>query len=186
VAPAGSFNEQVAGWTDMGIVMERISLGGCGLGFHGDTASFLVNPGTGALTSLFSDGNHYADARHGVKAAFVAQSASAVVVNGSTYDEAGSVANAVYVGPGGATVGVQRFTLGGCSGSPTPTVRTELIDVATRAHRDIGGCEINGWFDAGHLVCSAYADTTQKIEDLAGNPGAALGRGEFLGVLSGG
>jgi hypothetical protein len=186
VAPAGGFSEQVAAWTDMGIVMERIGLGGCGLGFHPDTASFLIDPVTGTLTSLFSAGVHYGDARHGVRTAFAAQSPSAVMVNGSTFDEVGTVATGLVVSPTGASVGVRRFTLGGCDAGSPATVRTELIDVASGAHTDLAGCGINGWFDATDFVCNAFGDTAQRIEDLTGHPGAVLGRGSFVGVLSGG
>jgi hypothetical protein len=188
VAPAGGYNELVAGWTDMGIVMERIGLGGCGLGFHPDTASFLVDPATGTLTDLFS-GDHYADSRHGVKAAFAAQSSSAVVVNGTRFDEAGTVADGVYVSPDGSRVGVGRFSVVVCAGSPTLTVSTELIDVSSGAHSDVSGCEISGWFDTGHFVCSpldSFSQTpTQRTEDLAGKAGANLGRGRYAGALQG-
>jgi hypothetical protein len=189
VAPPGGFNELVAGWTDMGIAMERIGLGGCGIGFHPDSASFLVDPGSGTLTDLFAGGDHYGDSRHGVKVAFAARSSSAVKVNGVMFDEGGTVADGVYVSPDGSRVGVGRFSVVVCAGSPTLTVSTELIEVSTGAHVDVTGCEISGWFDVGHFVCSPQDNTsttpTQRTEDLAGHAGTDLGLGRYAGVLSG-
>jgi hypothetical protein len=188
VAPAGSVNERVAGWTDMGIVMERISLEGCGVGFHSDSASFLVDPVAGTLTDLFVGGDHYGDARHGVKVAFAARSSSAVVVKGVRFDEGGTVVDSVFVSPDGSRVGVGRVSVVVCAGSPTLTVSTELIDVSTAGHSDITGCEISGWFDAGDFVCSPQDSTsstpTQRTEDVAGHAGTVLGLGRLAGVLS--
>lgn len=183
VAPVG-FLELVGGWTDMGIVMKRIGPGGCGLGFHDDNATFLIDPVNGALSDLFSGSQHYGDVRHHVAAGF-ASSASAVLVDGVTFDEPGTVANAVYVSPDGARVGVQRFVLGGCAGDNSQqTIRTELIDVAAGAHTDVAGCGITGWFDAGRFVCTAFGDTTQHLESLSGQGGPILGNGDFVGVLT--
>lgn len=184
VAPVG-FLEFVGAWTDMGIVMKRVGSGGCGLGFHDDYATFLIDPVDGALSDLFSGNQHYGDVRHHVAAGF-ASSASAVLVDGVTFDEPGTVANAVYVSPDGARVGVQRFVLGGCVGDNSQQqIRTELIDVVARAHMDVAGCGITGWFDAGRFVCTAFGDTTQHLESLSGQGRAILGNGEFLGALAG-
>jgi hypothetical protein len=186
VAPAGSFDERVGGWTDMGIVMERISVGGCGLGFHGDTASFLVDPVAQTLTNLFTNGDHYADARRGVRAGYAGQSQSAVVVNDVTYDEPSTVANDVYVSPDGAHVGVQRYAIGGCSGGPPePSLNTEMIDVATGSHTDLTGCGISGWLDARDVVCHPLNDLTERLVSLDGRTLATLGTGVFDGALPG-
>jgi hypothetical protein len=184
VAPPGASDELVAGWTDMGIVMERIGLGGCGAGFHPDTASFLVDPVSGALTTLFTNGDHYGDARRDVRVAFAARSASRVIIDGATFDEAGSVANSVYVSPDGGSVGIQRFSLAGCGGT-APTLHTEVVDVTRRSHSDVAGCGITGWFDATHFVCEAFNDATQKLEGIDGKAGPFLGRGSFAGVVAG-
>jgi hypothetical protein len=184
VAPPGD-NEQVSSWTDMGIVMERVSLGGCGAGFHPDSASFLVNPRSGTLRDLFS-ADHYGDARHGVQAAFAAHSPSMVIINGARFDEAGTVADRVFVSPGGTTVGVGRFSVAVCAGTTTVTVSTELVNVATGDHTDVRGCELSGWFDAARFVCGALDDPTQHLESVSGEVGAVLGNGQFLGALSGG
>ena len=182
VTPVGGFDEQVAGWTDMGIVMERIGFGGCGIGFHSDTASFLIDPVAGTLTNLFTNGDHYGDARHSVRVAFASQSESAVIVNGAAHDEAHTVANQVYVSPDGARVGVQRYELGGCAGGP-PTLNTEIIDVSTGSRTDITGCGIGGWFDAIDFACSALGDKTVKLDGLDGHAVATLGTGTFIGVV---
>jgi hypothetical protein len=185
VAPLGSSYELVAGWTDMGIVMERISLGGCGAAFHSDTASFLVDPVSGALANLFTDGSHYGDARHKVRVAFAGRSGSAVIVNGTTFDEVKTVADSVYVSPDAARVGVQRFSLAGCAGV-TPTLNTEMVDVAGGTHTDVSGCGITGWFDATDFVCRAFNDSTEKLDRIDGSTVAALGTGAFVGALSSG
>jgi hypothetical protein len=184
VAPVGAYTEWVADWTDMGIVMERLNAGGCGAGFHPDSASFLVDPAAGTLTDLFTNGDHYGDARHNVSVGFAAQSQSAVTVNGTTFDEAKTVANGVYVSPDGARVGVQRFSLAGCAGV-TPTLGTEIVDVSGGNHSDVAGCGIVGWFDATHFVCHAFSDQTQRLETVDGQPGASLGAGEFIGAVPG-
>lgn len=184
VAPTG-YNELVTGWTDMGIIMKRVGQGGCGVGFHDDNATFLIDPNTGTLTDLFSGSQHYGDVRHHVTAGF-AKSSSAVLVNGTAFDEPGTVANAVYVSPDGARVGVQRFFLGGCGGGPAnQRLDTELIDVASGAHTDIAGCGITGWFDAERFVCAALGDQTQRLENITGQSGAVLGNGQYLGALTG-
>lgn len=185
VAPPGD-TERVADWSDMGIVMERVSLGGCGAGFHPDSASFLVDPQSGALTDLFS-GNHYGDARHGVKAAYAARSQSAVIIDGASFDVAGTIADTVFVSPDGATVGIGRFSVGGCAGFTAVTVTTELVNVSTGGHTDVRDCRISGWFDAGHFVCAPYNTTgqpMQRLEALNGTAGATLGAGSYLGALS--
>jgi hypothetical protein len=176
------FSERVAAWTDMGIVMERVNAGGCGIGFHGDEASFLIDPTTGTLTNLFMGGDHYGDARHNVRVAFANRSSSSVLVNGITFDEPGSVANDVFVSPDGSRVGVQRFSQGGCAGV-SPTLSTQLINVNSGAHVDIAGCGITGWLDVTRFVCHPFADSTQRIEGIDGHPGAVLGAGDFAGAL---
>jgi hypothetical protein len=184
VAPSG-FRETVADWTDAGIVMERSAIGGCGVGYHNDNASFLLDPVRGTLKDLFSGGDHYGDVRHDVTAGF-ARSSSTVLVNGGTFDERGTVANAVYVSPDGARVAVQRYVFGGCTAhAPTQGVETELIEVSSGAHTDVAGCGITGWFDAARFVCAALGDGTQRLETLTGTPGAILGKGMFLGALTG-
>ena len=182
VASTGSSSESVAAWTDMGIVMERVGPGGCGIGFHGDEASFLIDPSTGTLTNLFTGGEHYGDARHNVRVAFASRS-SAVLVNGITFH--GSVASDVFVSPDGSRVGVQRFSQGGCAGG-SPTLSTQVIDVTSGAHMDIAGCGITGWLDITEFVCHAFGDPTQRIEGIDGQPGAVLGAGDFAGALPSG
>jgi hypothetical protein len=185
VAPSGSFYEAVAGWTDMGIVMERISNGGCGAGFHSDTASFLIDPVAGTLTNLLTNGGHFGDARFNVRVGFSNTSGSAVTVNGQAFDEPTTVADSVYVSPDGARVGVQRFSLNGCAGV-TPTLNTEIIDVASGAHTDISGCGITGWFDATDFACRSFGDATEKLDGIDGHTVAVLGTGSFIGALSSG
>ncbi len=184
VASTGSSSERVAAWTDMGIVMERVGPGGCGIGFHGDEASFLIDPTTGTLTNLFMGGDHYGDARHNVRVAFPRLYSSSVLVNGTTFSE-GSIASDVFVSQDGSRVGVQRFSQGGCAGG-SPTLSTQMIDVNSGAYLDVAGCGITGWLDMTRFVCHAFGDPTQRIEGIDGQPGAVLGAGDFAGALPSG
>jgi hypothetical protein len=182
VAPVGS-TERVGAWTDMGIVMQRVSLGGCGLGFHPDTASFLVDPLAGTLSSLFT-GQAYLDASHRVRVALSASSQSVVVVDGVDHNQAGTIVEAAYVSPDGTLVGVARLTPVPCvGGDQSARVSTQLITVATGRQAVLPGCEILGWFDATDFVCAAFNSTTDVLRDLEGNAGATLGKGLFVGVL---
>jgi hypothetical protein len=183
VAPPDAYTEVVAGWTDMGIVMERTGFGGCGIGYHPDQASFLVDPGAGTITSLFKNGDHYADASHGVRVALAFTPASAVLINGATYDEAESIAQSADVSPDGVRVGIQRYSMGGCAGT-TPTLSTEIVDVSAGSHIDVPGCGIDGWFDSAHFVCNAWGNPNLKIEGVDGSIGAVLEAGEYGGTLT--
>lgn len=174
--------EVIGGWTDMGIVMERWTFSGCGIGFHPDTASFLIDPATGALSDLFSNGQAYGDARHGVRAAYaVFRSPSIVYVNGTAYDEANTVADGIFVSPDGQHVGIDRFIQGGCGG--TPSVKTELVTVASGATADISSCGIDAWLDSTHIVCSHFNDTKRIVEGIDGTVGPTLGSAFAVLVL---
>lgn len=179
LAPVGA-TEEVGAWTDMGIVMERLISGGCGPGFHPDSASFLVDPVAGTLSDLFSGGQHYADARRGTRVAYSATSESEVLVNGVAFDESGAIALGAYVSTDGASVAIARLTPGGCGG--TPVFSTELVTVASGQHSDVAGCRAEGWFDATHFV-GAKADGSLSVFDLSGAAGVGLGNGSFVGAL---
>jgi hypothetical protein len=182
VAPVGA-TELVGAWTDTGIVMERLSFGGCGAGFHPDTASFLVDPATGALTDLFTGGEAYADARHGVRVAFGARTRSQVLVNGVVFDETGTIVDGAYVSPDGASVGIARITPIGCGGVTSFRLSTEVVTVAGGAHHDLASCEIKGWFDATHFVGGNAGGSGIALYDLSGKPQASLGSGHFDGTI---
>ncbi|MDQ6846340.1 MAG: hypothetical protein M3019_01965 [Candidatus Dormibacteraeota bacterium] len=176
-------SERVGAWTDMGIVMQRLTFGGCGPGFHPDTASFLINPSKETLSDLF-DGASYLDARHGVRVSLAAGSHSAILVDGARFDYPATIIDGAYVSPDGALVGVGRLTPLPCAGGDqSARVHTQLITVATGAQVELPGCEIRGWFDAGHFVCQQFTDPTSFVEDLSGHMSATLGKGNFLGVL---
>ena len=181
VAPPG-FVDILTDWTDMGIILERPDQGGCGIGYHNDDATFLVDPATGAISQLFANGQHYGDARRGVVAGF-ASSRSAILINGTIYDEPGTVANKLFVSADGSEVGVERYHVSSCGDESN--ISTELIDVGTHASQDITGCGISGWFDQSNFVCHGLGDTKQKVESLQGQTVASLGDGEFEGVLPG-
>lgn len=181
VAPVGGW-ETVGGWTDMGIVMKRLIAGGCGAGFYGDNASFLIDPTTGTLTDLFS-GAHYLDARHGARVALALDSESDVIVNGTHHDERGTIVQAAYASPDGRLVGIARLTPVSCSGAQPPKLGTELVTVATQAHVDLSGCLIAGWFDTTHYACRSLSSGVVTLNDLRGRTVATMGNASFVGVL---
>lgn len=183
VAPVGAW-EAVGGWTDMGIVMERLVTGGCGAGFLGDSASFLIDPTTGALTDLFS-GAHYLDARHGARVARALDSESDVIINGMHYDEPGTTVFGAYASPDGSLVGIARLTPVSCTGARQPKLGTELVTVATQAHVDLSACLIAGWFDTTHYACRSLSSAVLTLDDLRGATTASLGNADFVGVLQG-
>lgn len=182
VAPPG-YIDIVSDWTDMGIILERPDQGGCGVGYHNDNASFLVDATTGAISQLFANGQHYGDARRGVVGGF-ASNPSTILVDGTAYDEPATVASKLFVSPDGLEVGVERYRIESCSAQPT-SISTELIAVGSQTRQDIAGCGISGWLDPTHFVCHGVADMKQHIESLQGQPGANLGDGEFEGIVLG-
>ena len=179
--PAGTW-DTVAAWTDMGVVVMRESGGGCGSGFHPDQASFLLDPASGTLTTLFSNDNHFADARHGVTVGFAAQSQSAVLINGRTWDELSSTATSALVSPDGGTVGIGRVRTPGCGSLPGQW--TEFVDVTGGGSHEVSGCDIAAWFDATRWVCATAAQWTLRGVD--GSMGAALGpiSDSYIGTLA--
>ncbi len=181
VAPVGAW-EAVGGWTDMGIVMKRLVAGGCGAGFYGDSASFLIDPTTGTLTDLFS-GAHYLDARHGARVARALDSQSDVIINGMHHDERGTIVFGAYASPDGSLVGIARLTPVSCIGGAQPKLGTELVTVATQAHVDLSGCLIAGWFDTTHYACRSLSSGVVTFDDLRGNIVATLGNAFFAGAL---
>lgn len=182
VAPEGA-TESVGAWTDMGIVMQRFAFGGCGEGFLGDGASFLIDPAAGTLTDLFS-GDHYLDARHGARVSRAVDSLSKVYINGTPFDESGTIVDSAYVSPDGTLVGVARITPIGCADDThQPKLGTQIVNVTTGAHVDRSGCLIAGWFDATHYACRSLSTAVATLDDLQGNTVATLGTGAFLGVL---
>ncbi|MHB8718068.1 MAG: hypothetical protein ACYDAC_04135 [Candidatus Dormibacteria bacterium] len=179
LAPVGS-SEQIGAWTDMGIVLERLGSGGCGAGFHSDTASFLIDPQTHVLTDLLSDGSHFIDARHGVVVAEPPSGRSVVTVDGTPFDEAGTIVAGAYVSPDGVLVGVARVTPVACAGgNETAKLSTELITVSTGQTVDIAGGMIRGWFDARHFVTGDGA-----LVNTQGVFGPTLAPGSFRGVVA--
>ncbi len=144
VAPSGRW-EQLVAWTDTGIIMERVGNGGCGYGFHNDFASFVVNPNTGTLSDLFSDGWHYLDARRGVTVATMGMYGTIVEINGVKFDEPGEVVAGAYVSPDGQFVAISRVLPEPCVGAG-PGFRVEMVRIEGNRHWDINGEMAEDWW----------------------------------------
>jgi hypothetical protein len=155
VAPIG-FAEQVVGWTDTGIIMQRVQDGPCGTG--GGEAWFTINPSTGKLSQLVPATDRMLDASSGVIAAAPTNDPHSVSINGVTYSESKSVVYGALISPDGAHVAVGRESFNPCGGGAIPTTSLELVTLANRSHIDIAnlqiGGQIGGWWGNDEFVAS--------------------------------
>jgi hypothetical protein len=187
VAPPGA-TEGVGAWTDSGIVMERFTSSGCGLDFHPDSAGFLVDPGSGAITELYSGDTHFLDARHGVHVELGSRTQSSVLVNGVAFDEPGTIVAGAHVSPDGLRVGIARLIPIPCAGGPTTyRLSTEMVTMAGSAHTDIADVDLDGWFDSARFVGHTNSSATPAVSlyGVDGTKGAALGSGTYRGTVPG-
>jgi hypothetical protein len=187
VAPVG-FTETVAAWTNTGIIMFRVQSGGCGVGFHPDFASFVINPTTGSLSDLFSGNENYLGASSGVTVASLGNDEHSVLIDGVKYSESKSSIDGAYISPDGAHVAVSRINLsGGCAGS-IPKLTVEMVTVANQSHVDLQNLTADGWWDDDQFIANNLSGSTW-IYTLQGNAvseicSASSGWG-FSGVLTG-
>ncbi len=151
MAPVG-FREQVAGWTDTGIIMQRVQVGPCGSG--GGEAWFAINPSTGQLSELFPATDWMMDARSGVAVAGMPNDPHAVLINGVTYPESKSIAYGASISPDGAHIAVGRESFNPCGGGAIPTSSLEMVTLANRSHIDIANLQIYGWWGNDEFVAS--------------------------------
>ena len=151
VAPVG-FSEQVAGWTDTGIIMQRVQDGPCGTG--AGEAWFTINSSTGNLNQLVPATEQMLDARSGVIAAGPTNDPHAVVINGVTYSESKSIVYGASISPNGAHVAVGRESFNPCGGGAIPTTSLEMVTLASRSHIDIPYLQIGGWWGNDEFVAS--------------------------------
>src|ERR1022692_2129045 len=168
VAPVG-FTETVAAWTNTGIIIFRVQSGGCGVGFHPDFASFVINPTTGSLSDLFSGNENYLGASSGVTVASLGNDDHSVLIDGGKYSESRSSIDGAYISPDGAHVAVSRIKLsGGCGGSP-PKLSVEMVTVANQSHVDLANLTALGWWNDTQYVANT-SDGSAWLFTLAGKP----------------
>ena len=151
VAPV-AFTEQVNGWTDDGIIMQRVQVGPCGSG--GGEAWFTINPSTGQLHQLVPPTDQMLDARNGVIAASPPNAPHSVLINGVTYSESRSIAYGASISPDGAHVAVGRESFNPCGGGAIPTTSLEMVTLANGSHIDIANLQIAGWWGNDEFVAS--------------------------------
>ena len=159
VAPVG-FTETVAAWTNTGIIMFRVQSGGCGVGFHPDFASFVINPTTGSLSELFSGNENYLGASSGVTVASLRNDAHSVVINGVTYSESKSIIVNANISPDGVHVAVSRVSDSEGCGPPSIRYTVEMVTVANQSHVDLQNLTADGWWDDDHFIANNLSGST--------------------------
>jgi hypothetical protein len=177
VAPSG-FTEQLDGWTNTGIILQRILQGGpfpCGGDASNDNAWFAINPSTGTLTDLVSGNEQLMTtlgdggaASSGVITASLLNDAHSVLINGVRYAESKSIVAVAGISPDGAHVAVDRESFNPCGGGNIPASSIELVTVANHSHVDLPNLQLASWWDDNDIVVDARAGLW--IYTLQGKP----------------
>jgi hypothetical protein len=186
LAPAG-FSEQLDGWTNTGIIMQRWEYGGCGILYDPAAAWFALNPSTGKLTELFTGNDQFMGASSGVTVAALINDAHAVLINGVKYSESKSTIVGANISPDGTHVAVSRISdYQGCAGY-VPKNTVEMVTVANQSHVDLQNLTADGWWSDTEFVASPL-DGSTWLYTLAGKPVSEICPANqdwgFSGVLS--
>lgn len=189
VAPVG-FTEQLDGWTDSGIIMQRIPEGNpfiCGDFDDPTSAWFAINPSTGTLRELFSGNEQFMAASSGVTAAGLINDSHSVLVNGVKYSESKSFAGSAIISPDGTEVAVFRESFNPCGGGNIPTTSIEIVTLANQGHVDLPGLGLVSWWDSHQILANPTAGSLW-IYTLQGKPVSELSPPgtpwNLIGVLS--
>ncbi len=159
LAPA-NFSEQLDGWTNTGLIIQRWEYGGCGILYDPAAAWFAINPSTGTLTELFTGNDQFMGASSGVTVAALINDAHAVLINGVTYSESKSTIVGANISPDGAHVAVSRISdYEGCAGY-TPKNTVEMVTVANQSHVDLQNLTAEGWWDADQFIANNLSGST--------------------------
>ncbi len=154
VAPVG-FTEQLDGWTNTGIILQRIPLGGpfpCGGYDDATNAWFAINPSTGTVRELFTGNQQFMDASSGVTVAGLISDSHAILINGVQYSESNSIAGGASISPDGSEVAVFRETFNPCGGGNIPRNSIELINVANHSHVDLPDLGFPVWWNNQQIL----------------------------------
>lgn len=186
LAPAG-FSEQLDGWTNTGIIMQRWEYGGCGILYDPAAAWFALNPSTGKLTELFTGNDQFMGASSGVTVAALMNDAHAVLINGVKYSESKSTIVGANISPDGTHVAVSRISdYQGCAGY-VPKNTVEMVTVANQSHVDLQNLTADWWWSDTEFVASPL-DGSTWLYTLAGKPVSEICPANrdwgFSGVLS--
>jgi len=165
VAPVG-FTEQLDGWTNTGIILQRTPQGGpfpCGGYDNSGYAWFAINPATGKLTELVSGNEQLMDtlggagaaAANGVIVASLLNDGHSVLINGVKYPESKSIVAQANVSPDGAHVAVDRESFNPCGGGNIPQSSIEIVTLANHSHVDLPNLQLASWWDSNEIVASA-------------------------------
>jgi len=166
VAPIG-FTEELVGWTNTGIIMERNEYGGCGILYDSAAAWFAINPANGALTELFTGNDQFLGASSGVTVAALMNDGHAVLINGVRYAESKSIIVGADISPDGAHVAVSRISdYQGCAGY-VPKNTVEMVTVASKTHVDLQNLTAIGWWGDTQFIANAL-DGSTLLYNLAG------------------
>ena len=165
VAPVG-FTEQLDGWTDTGIVLQRTPQGGpftCGGYNNAGYAWAAINPSTGRLTELVSGNEQLMDTLGGAGAAVgsgvivasLLNDVHSVLINGVKYSESKSIVAQANVSPDGAHVAVDRESFNPCGGGNIPQSSIEIVTLANQSHVDLANLQLASWWDNNEIVADA-------------------------------
>ncbi len=168
LAPA-NFGEQLDGWTNTGIIVQRWEYGGCGILYDPAAAWFALNPSSGQLTELFTGNDQFMGASSGVTVAALINDAHAVLINGLKYTESTSTIVGANISPDGAHVAVSRISdYQGCAGY-VPRNTVELVTVASKTHVDLQNLAADGWWSDTELIANPL-DGSTWLYTLIGKP----------------
>jgi hypothetical protein len=154
VAPVG-FTEILVGWTDTGIIMQRVEDEYCGGGTDPAADAWLaINPGTGKLTELFTGNERFFGASSGDTVAGLINDPHTVLINGVKYSESKSIPAGASISPDGAHVGVLRVSFNPCGGGAIPKDSIEIVNVADHTHVDLQNLQLASWWGNNEIVAS--------------------------------
>lgn len=186
VAPKG-FTEGLTAWTDAGLILLRAGFGtGCNPAYAPGSASFIINPETGAISNLFSGNQEYVADDNGVQVAALLNDAHSAVINGVAYPESQLLVIGATISPDGAHVAVNRASqFAGCSGTPS-NESMAVVSLAGKTHIDVANLNAASWWNDSDLVATAtnqsawlYTAQGQPVTKIAAAPWT------FSGVLPG-
>jgi hypothetical protein len=187
VAPVG-FTEMLVGWTNTGIIMQRVQDGPCGGPDPALSAWFAINPSTGKLIELFTGNDQFMAASSGVTVAGLLNDAHAVLINGVKDSESKSIAAGASISPDGTHIAVFRESFNPCGGGKVPQTSIEIVTLANHGHVDLQNLGLAGWWGNDEIVAyppdnappppgaNGYESGGSWIYTLQGKPVSQIGR----------
>jgi hypothetical protein len=160
------------------------------------TAAFILNPTTGALSTLFSGNQQYLDADSQDNIAWLSDDEYSVVINGVIYSGSESLVAGAFISNGQAQVGISpacdRVAVNrvsqndNCNGS-TPMASIEMVTVPDQSHIDLPNLSFLAWWNDNEFLAIAsnqsvwlYTVQGQAVSEITADPAWA-----FWGLISG-